>query len=86
MRRLRVDLPDRQSALDLSRRLAGFRTYVVQLGRERWYLTVHLEGEPDDVARSALVLTEEWVEEHEADAVVRVDGREQSAGARAQTV
>jgi hypothetical protein len=47
---LRIDVVDRYAALELSRRLAGFRTYVVQCGRDRWFVAVEADG--DGRARS----------------------------------
>jgi hypothetical protein len=58
---LRIDVPDRCAALELLRRLTRFRSYVVQSGRESWFVAVEPDGDPDRVTADVVLVLEAWV-------------------------
>jgi hypothetical protein len=67
---LRIDVPDRYAALELSRRLAHFRTYLVQAGRDRWFVAVEPDGDPDAVKAQVLETLQECVGDRGAEYVL----------------
>lgn len=70
MTALRIDVVDRYSALDLSRRLSAFRTYLVQNGRESWFVAVDPQGDPDALTAGVLETVQEWVADGGSDCVL----------------
>ncbi len=72
---LRIDVADRCAGLELSRRLARFRSYLVQNGRERWYVAVRPAGSPDAVTAEVLGELQAWIEDGANGCVLHHGGR-----------
>lgn len=70
MTALRIDVGDRSSAVELSRRLSSFRTYLVQSGRESWFVAVEPEGDPDAVTALVLETVQGWLADGGSECVV----------------
>jgi hypothetical protein len=67
---LRIDVVDRSSAVELSRRLSSFRTYLVQSGRESWFVAVDPDGDPDAVTAGVLETVQKWLADGGSECVV----------------
>jgi hypothetical protein len=52
---------DRCSALDLLRRLGRFHSYLVQNGRESWFVAVEPDGDPDGTTAEVLAVLQAWI-------------------------
>jgi hypothetical protein len=76
MTTLRIDVADRGAALDLARRLSRFRTHLVQLGRNRWYVGVKADCDSDALVLGVLDVAADWVDEQSCEARLRLGERE----------
>ncbi len=70
-----IDVRGRWDALALSEQLIPFRSFLVQLGAERWVVHARAPGSRGEPLAEALAAIEEWRAERRTDAAVRVDGR-----------
>jgi hypothetical protein len=71
-----IDVRGRWDALALSKLLVPFRSYLVQLGAERWTVHARSPGCHGEPLADALAAIETWRAERGVDASVRVAGRQ----------
>lgn len=55
-----IDVRGRWDALALSRRLAAYHAYLVQVGRERWLVHAEAPGSHGELLDDALRAVDEW--------------------------
>lgn len=68
-----IDVRGRWDAVALSRRLAAYHSYLVQVSRERWLVRAQAPGSHGEALEAALRVVDEWrVARHVEDAAVRV--------------
>jgi hypothetical protein len=72
-----VDVRDRWDALALSELLIPFHSFLVQHTAEHWVVHARCPGCHGEPLAAALAAIEEWRDERETAAAVRVDGRPQ---------
>jgi hypothetical protein len=71
---IRIDAANRWDALDLVRRLAGFRAHIVQLS-DRWIVCVRQDRDLDALTVGVLDETARWAADRHLDATVQLGDR-----------
>lgn len=72
---IRIEAANRSDAFELTRRLAGYQTHVVQLSDQRWVVCVRQDRDPDQLSAEILDEAARWVRERRIDTTMRLGDR-----------
>ena len=72
---IKIEAASRWDALDLARRLSGFRTHLVQLSDRRWIVCVRQDRDLDALTVDVLGEVERWVTDRRIEATLQLGGR-----------